>query len=77
MTIMGRSADKLHAARDELKAGGANVEAVVGDVTDEATVRQVVTGAPLPSFQSQSLPHRNIAASTSQKARPLSVRRYS
>jgi NAD(P)-dependent dehydrogenase (short-subunit alcohol dehydrogenase family) len=45
VTIMGRSADKLAAARDEMRAAGVTVEAVVGDVTDEAMVRQVVAGA--------------------------------
>ncbi len=42
---MGRSADKLETARAELRAAGANVTAVVGDVTDEARVREVVSGA--------------------------------
>src|SRR5262245_18682665 len=51
-TVMGRSAEKLDATVREMKLGGADVEAVVGDVTEEAQVRKVVadadrSGAPL------------------------------
>ena len=45
VTIMGRSKEKLDAALADLRAAGADAEAVVGDVTDEAAVRRVVTGA--------------------------------
>lgn len=45
VTIMGRSKEKLDAALADLRAAGADVEAVVGDVTDEAAVQRVVAGA--------------------------------
>lgn len=45
VTIMGRSKEKLDAALADLRAAGADAEAVVGDVTDEAAVRRVVAGA--------------------------------
>jgi NAD(P)-dependent dehydrogenase (short-subunit alcohol dehydrogenase family) len=45
VTVMGRSAEKLEAAAQELRAMGANVTAVVGDVTDEAMVRDAVAKA--------------------------------
>ena len=48
VTIMGRSADKLEASASELRAMGANVTAVVGDVTDEALVRATVAKADAP-----------------------------
>jgi len=48
VTIMGRSADKLAASVEELRGSGADVESVVGDVTDEPTVRRVVTQADRP-----------------------------
>jgi NAD(P)-dependent dehydrogenase (short-subunit alcohol dehydrogenase family) len=45
VTVMGRSAEKLEASTAELRAMGANVTAVVGDVTDEALVRDAVAKA--------------------------------
>lgn len=45
VTIMGRSKEKLDAALADLRAAGADAEAVVGDVTDEAAVRRVVADA--------------------------------
>jgi NAD(P)-dependent dehydrogenase (short-subunit alcohol dehydrogenase family) len=45
VTVMGRSEEKITAALADLKAAGADAEAVVGDVTDEAAVRRVVAGA--------------------------------
>lgn len=42
ITVMGRSAEKLEASTAELRAMGANVTPVVGDVTDEAAVRDAV-----------------------------------
>jgi NAD(P)-dependent dehydrogenase (short-subunit alcohol dehydrogenase family) len=45
VTMMGRTAAKVEATRDELRAAGHAVEAVVGDVTDEACVRRVVGDA--------------------------------
>lgn len=45
VTVMGRSAEKLDHALADLKAAGADAEAVVGDVTDEAAVRRVVASA--------------------------------
>jgi NAD(P)-dependent dehydrogenase (short-subunit alcohol dehydrogenase family) len=52
VVILGRNADKLALAESHLRAHHATVEAVVGDVTDEATVKRVVAqadaaGAPL------------------------------
>ena len=44
-TIMGRSAEKVDATLKELQQSGASAKAVVGDVTDEALVRKVVTDA--------------------------------
>ncbi len=41
-TIMGRSADKVDAALQDLRQLGADADAVIGDVTDEALVRKVV-----------------------------------
>lgn len=43
--ILGRAADKLAAALDDLRRFGPNVEAVVGDVTDETLVRRVLADA--------------------------------
>ncbi len=48
VTVMGRSADKLAASLEELRGLGADVDSVVGDVTDEPTVRRVVAGADRP-----------------------------
>jgi NAD(P)-dependent dehydrogenase (short-subunit alcohol dehydrogenase family) len=45
VTILGRSADKLQAALQELEQSGATAEAVVGDVTDEALIQRVVATA--------------------------------
>ncbi len=45
VTVMGRSEEKIAAALADLKAAGADAEAVVGDVTDEAAVRRVVASA--------------------------------
>lgn len=45
VTVMGRSAEKIEAALADLRAAGADAEAVIGDVTDEATVRRVVAAA--------------------------------
>ena len=45
VTVMGRSEEKIAAALADLKAAGADAEAVIGDVTDEAAVRRVVDGA--------------------------------
>jgi NAD(P)-dependent dehydrogenase (short-subunit alcohol dehydrogenase family) len=44
-TIVGRSADKVDATLKELRQSGAEAEAVIGDVTDEALVRQVIADA--------------------------------
>jgi NAD(P)-dependent dehydrogenase (short-subunit alcohol dehydrogenase family) len=48
VTVMGRSAEKLEQAVADLKHRGAEVQAAVGDVTDEAAVRTVVTEAERP-----------------------------
>jgi len=48
VTVLGRSAEKLRATEEDLAARGTPVHAVVGDVTDESQVRQVVAGADLP-----------------------------
>ena len=48
VTIMGRAAEKVDAALADLRAAGADAEAVVGDVTDEPTVRRVVASAERP-----------------------------
>ena len=45
VTVMGRSEEKIAAALADLKAAGADAEAVVGDVTYEAAVRRVVASA--------------------------------
>jgi NAD(P)-dependent dehydrogenase (short-subunit alcohol dehydrogenase family) len=45
VTVLGRSAEKVEATAQEMRAGGAAVEAVVGDVTDEALIRRVVADA--------------------------------
>jgi NAD(P)-dependent dehydrogenase (short-subunit alcohol dehydrogenase family) len=45
VVILGRSAEKLAASEADLRERGATCEAVVGDVTDEATVRRVVAQA--------------------------------
>lgn len=45
VTIMGRSREKLDAALGDLRAAGADAEAIVGDVTDEAAVRAAVAAA--------------------------------
>jgi NAD(P)-dependent dehydrogenase (short-subunit alcohol dehydrogenase family) len=47
-TIMGRSAEKVEAALQDLRAMGAGADAVIGDVTDEALVRKVVAEADWP-----------------------------
>jgi NAD(P)-dependent dehydrogenase (short-subunit alcohol dehydrogenase family) len=47
VTVLGRSAEKLEAAAKELRELG-DVEAVVGDVTDEALVRRIVAAADRP-----------------------------
>jgi NAD(P)-dependent dehydrogenase (short-subunit alcohol dehydrogenase family) len=44
-TVMGRSQEKVDATLQDLRESGADAEAVVGDVTDEARVRRVVAGA--------------------------------
>jgi len=49
VTVMGRSAEKLDATVHDLRSTGAAVEAVVGDVTDEALVRRVVAAADVPA----------------------------
>jgi NAD(P)-dependent dehydrogenase (short-subunit alcohol dehydrogenase family) len=48
VTIVGRSAEKVNASLDELREIGAAAQAVIGDVTDEALVRSVVTQADVP-----------------------------
>ena len=48
VTVMGRSAEKIQAALADLRAAGAVADAVVGDVTDEALVRRVVSEADRP-----------------------------
>lgn len=48
VTVMGRSAEKLEATAADLRARGAVVDAVVGDVTDEALVRRTVAAADRP-----------------------------
>ncbi len=45
LTIIGRSPEKVEATVADLRARGTRVEAVVGDVTDEALVRRAVAGA--------------------------------
>ncbi len=54
VTIVGRSEEKLNASLDELRAKGAQVEAVLGDVTDEALVQRVVAQADLPEAPLQA-----------------------
>lgn len=51
VTILGRSAEKVNASLDELREIGAAAQAVIGDVTDEALVRSVVTQADVPDAQ--------------------------
>jgi NAD(P)-dependent dehydrogenase (short-subunit alcohol dehydrogenase family) len=48
VTMMGRSAEKVAAALADLRASGAEVEAIVGDVTDEAAVRRAISAAERP-----------------------------
>ena len=48
VTMMGRSAEKIEAALADLRASGAEVDAIVGDVTDEAAVRQAIAAAERP-----------------------------
>jgi NAD(P)-dependent dehydrogenase (short-subunit alcohol dehydrogenase family) len=48
VTVLGRSAEKVGATVKELRAGGAAVESVIGDVTDEALVRRAVAAANVP-----------------------------
>jgi NAD(P)-dependent dehydrogenase (short-subunit alcohol dehydrogenase family) len=48
VTVMGRSAEKIQAALADLRAAGAVAEAVIGDVTNEALVRRVITEADRP-----------------------------
>src|SRR5262245_4874679 len=45
VVIVGRAAEKVAASLEELRGLGADVESVVGDVTDEALVRRVVAAA--------------------------------
>jgi NAD(P)-dependent dehydrogenase (short-subunit alcohol dehydrogenase family) len=45
VVIVGRSAEKLQASWEALRAAGAVGEAIVGDVTDEALVRRAITAA--------------------------------
>jgi len=45
LTVLGRNAEKLNASVAQMHAGGAVVDAVVGDVTDQATVARVVAQA--------------------------------
>jgi NAD(P)-dependent dehydrogenase (short-subunit alcohol dehydrogenase family) len=45
ITVMGRSAPKLEDTLTRLRSTGAAIEAVIGDVTDEALVRRVVAQA--------------------------------
>ncbi len=45
LTVMGRNGDKLNPTVAELRAGGAEVEGVVGDVTDQQLVGRVVAAA--------------------------------
>ena len=45
LTVMGRNGDKLNPTVSELRATGAAVEGVVGDVTDQALVGRVVAAA--------------------------------
>ena len=45
VTLIGRSAEKLAGALEELRKSGATAEAIVGDVTDEALVRRAVAQA--------------------------------
>ncbi|MEO8605465.1 MAG: SDR family NAD(P)-dependent oxidoreductase [bacterium] len=45
VTILGRSAEKVGAALQQLRDSGAVAESVIGDVTDEALVRGVVAAA--------------------------------
>lgn len=47
-TILGRSAEKVEATLKDLRDAGADADAVVGDVTDEALVRKVVADADRP-----------------------------
>jgi NAD(P)-dependent dehydrogenase (short-subunit alcohol dehydrogenase family) len=49
VTVMGRSAEKLEQAVADLKSRGADVDVVVGDVTDEAAVRKAVQEADRPA----------------------------
>jgi NAD(P)-dependent dehydrogenase (short-subunit alcohol dehydrogenase family) len=44
-TIMGRSAEKVEASLEDLKSAGADAHAVIGDVTDEAVIREMVSDA--------------------------------
>jgi NAD(P)-dependent dehydrogenase (short-subunit alcohol dehydrogenase family) len=44
-TVMGRSEQKVDATLQDLRKAGAEADAVVGDVTDEALVRRVVADA--------------------------------
>lgn len=43
--ILGRAADKVQAALDDLRRAGADADAVVGDVTDDDVVRRAVADA--------------------------------
>ncbi len=45
VTLMGRAPEKIDAALRDLRAAGADAEAVVGDVTDEGAVRRVIESA--------------------------------
>lgn len=44
-TVMGRSKEKVDATLEDLRRSGADAEAVIGDVNDEALVRRVVAEA--------------------------------
>jgi NAD(P)-dependent dehydrogenase (short-subunit alcohol dehydrogenase family) len=48
VTIMGRAREKVEMALADLRAAGADAEAVVGDVTDEAAVRNAIAAAERP-----------------------------
>ena len=48
LTILGRSAEKITETAGELRASGAAVTPIVGDVTDEALVHSVIEAADLP-----------------------------
>jgi NAD(P)-dependent dehydrogenase (short-subunit alcohol dehydrogenase family) len=45
VAVMGRNRDKLDVAAKELKASGASVDAIVGDVTDQGSIDRAVAAA--------------------------------